>query len=42
MVACAALAAVPAEPRASDQAGIEVTSPGGFVTLEGERRRPAY
>ena len=40
VVAWAALAGGPAEPVASDRVGIEVISPQGIATLEGELRRP--
>lgn len=40
VAAWAALASGPMGRAASDQVGIEVTSPGGVVTLEGDLRRP--
>ena len=40
VIAWMALAGGPAELATSGQDGIEVTSPGGVATFEGELRRP--
>ena len=42
VVAWMALTSGSVEPAASDQVGIEVTSPQGVATLEGGLQRPAY